>query len=125
MADSRDIVVTLPKDVHWGDYKKELDAVKDGNGILRFKVWNLPGQDVLGGRCYLVWRGYVRGWMKVVGLGMGEFRCETTGKVWQGRFIERSGPFWELVKQIPMRGFQGFRYWQTPLNPPVNGWRPQ
>ncbi len=122
----RDIVITLPAKIKWADYQIELSAVADWKSVLRFKVSNVPKDgNVIGGRCYLVWRGQVRGWMKILGYGAGQFTCETTGKEWTGRFIERSGPFHALDKPIHMRGFQGWRYWQTPLNPPVNGGRPE
>lgn len=107
----RDIVITLPREIEWADYKLELDAVADGKGVLRFKVSKLPQQDVEGGKCYLIWRGFVRGWMEIVGFGAGQFTCETTGTIWTGRFIERSGPFHGLDDVIEMRGFQGWRYW--------------
>ncbi len=118
---ARDIVITLPKEIEWADYQKELDAVADGHDVIRYQVSQYPDPSVRGGRCYLVWRGFVRGWMKITGLVSASFVCETSGKKWgPGKFIERSGKFQKLEELIPMRGFQGFRYWQTPLNPPAS-----
>lgn len=105
----RDIVITLPASIEWEDYQKELDAVAGGRGVLRFKVSNFPTEPIK--NCYLVWRGYVRGYMWVSGYLTGRFTCETTGKEWNGKFIERCGPFHKLKKPIEMRGFQGWRYW--------------
>ena len=103
-----DIIITLPAKVSWDLYQQELDMVADGVGVMRFKVPFLPKQKPE--RCYLVWRGNVVGWMKVVGVFDGNFSCEVTGNVWIGKFIERSGLFHRLENPIPMRGFQGFRY---------------
>jgi hypothetical protein len=35
------------------------------------------------------------------------FKCSTTGREWTGKFIQRTGKFFE-IEPIPMRGFQGF-----------------
>lgn len=106
---SSDIVITIPKTIKWSDYQKELDAVKDGNQVLNFKVRNFPNTKI-GNKCYLSHNGNIIGWMKIVGLSEKSFTCTTTGKVWSGKFIERSGPFHYLESPIPMKGFRGFRY---------------
>lgn len=104
------IVITLPSKVQWEDYKKELAKAVDGKQVLNFKVFNFPKGITKGDRCYLVHRGYVVGWMTITGFSEKEFRCTTTGKKWKGKFIERSGPFHYINDRIPMKGFQGFRY---------------
>lgn len=45
------------------------------------------------------------------GMSEKEFKCTTTGNVWKGKFIERSGKFYE-IEPILMKGFQGFRYYK-------------
>lgn len=109
-----DIVITLPQKIEWADYQRELDAVADGNGVLNYRI---PGTSftldtVKGNRCYLVWRGAVRGWMEITGVDCkGEgFTCMTTGKWWPpGVYIQRSGLFHYLAEPIFMRGFRGWR----------------
>lgn len=103
-----DIVVTLPASVAWEDYSRELNAVSDWSQVMRFKVPTLP-KVVPGDRCYLVWRGSVRGWMAVVGVCEEAFKFSTTGRMWTGKFVERSGPF-HLSAGPSMKGFQGYRY---------------
>lgn len=103
-----DIIVTIPKSIKWEDYKKELDAVKDYSQIMNFKVNNFP-KTAKGNKCYLCYNGNIIGWMEIVGLSEKEFTCTTTGNKWKGKFIERSGPF-HKIDPIPMKGFQGFRY---------------
>lgn len=106
----RDIVVTLPATVKWEDYEKELEQVITGEIRLNFKVPNFPKETGVGCKCYVVHKGFVRGWMEIVGFRDDDFLCEFTGKYWDGKFIERSGEFHYLLEPIPMKGFQGFRY---------------
>lgn len=105
-----DIIVTIPKNIKWEDYEKELDAVKDYEQVMLFKVSNFPKTEP-GSRCYLLYDGAIRGWMEIVGLSQNSFECTTTGNMWKGKFIERSGPF-HKIDPIPMKGFQGFRYFK-------------
>ena len=39
------------------------------------------------------------------------FDCTTTGEHWEGKFIQRTGGF-HKIDPIPMKGFQGFRYFK-------------
>ena len=107
----KDIIITLPKNVSWSDYEKELELVKDGHSVLNFKVNSFP-KTAVGNKCYLVYNGEIKGWMEIIGLSEKEFTCSTTGTEWKGKFIERSGPF-NYITPIPMKGFQGFRYMTT------------
>lgn len=104
-------VITLPQKVEWADYQKELDAVKSGTLSMNFKVPHFPKEMAIGDKCYLVWRGKVRGWMTIVGMKSfpAQWQCMVTGKMWsKGKYIQRSGPFHE-VDGPEMRGFQGIR----------------
>ena len=103
-----DIIVTLPAKTKWEEYQKELDLVLDGTTVMNFKVPVMP-KCVAGDNCFLVHKGYVVGFMVIVGVSRKEFTCSVTGKKWSGIFVERSGPFYEIVP-FPMKGFQGFRY---------------
>ena len=40
--DNRSIVVTLPSNIDWSDYEKELNRVKDYGEVMNFKVYNFP-----------------------------------------------------------------------------------
>lgn len=104
------IIITLPSNIEWSEYQKELDLVKDGEHILNFKVNNFPKNTKIGERCYLVHKGYVVGWMHIFGFSKKDFTCSTTNKEYIGKFIERSGHFYK-IKPIEMKGFQGFRYY--------------
>ena len=106
--EKKDIIITIPKSVKWTDYEKEIDAVKDYTQVMNFKVNNFP-KVLKGSKCYLLYDGNIIGWMEIVGLSEKDFKCSTTGNDWKGKFIERSGPF-HKIDPIPMKGFQGFRY---------------
>ena len=109
--EGRAIIITLPKSVKWDDYEKELDAVKDYEQVMNYKVSSIPKDIDQIKRCYLVHDGFIKGWQEVVGHEKGKtFNCTTTGKNWSGNFIQRSGPFHYLIKPIPMKGFMGWRY---------------
>lgn len=108
----RDIVITIPSSIDWEEYKKELDAVADWKQVMNFKVPFLPKQDI--DRCYVVHKGKLIGWMQCVGaVSKGSFTCSTTGKQWDGNFIQRSGPFHYLDNPKQFKGFQGWRYYDT------------
>jgi hypothetical protein len=104
-----DIAITLPKNIEWSEYEKELNSVADGSQYLNFKVPNLPKYTKVGNKCYLVYRDYIVGWMEITGLVKNDFICSTTGKHWDGNFIQRSGKF-NRIEPIPMKGFRGFKY---------------
>lgn len=103
-----DIIITIPKSIPWEEYKKELKAVEDYSSVMNFKTQHFPKTNV-GDKCYLLYNGLILGWMEITGLSEKTFQCTTTGKVWTGKFIERSGPL-HKINPIPMKGFQGFRY---------------
>lgn len=104
-----DILITLPSSTDFIVYQKELKEVEDGSSVLNFKVPFFPNKSKVGNRCYLVYKGNIIGWMKIVGFEEKAFTCETTGRKWNGKFIQRSGKF-HFISPIPYKGFQGFRY---------------
>lgn len=106
-----DWAITIPKDIEWEDYEQELLFVEDWSGVLNYHVSFSPKNIEEGDRCFVVWRGKVRGWMEVVGKEYYPtgFTCETTGKHWPGgHYIQRSGPF-HVVNGPEMAGFRGIR----------------
>ncbi len=110
ISENMDIIITIPKSIQWKEYEKELEAVKDYKQVMNFKVNNFP-KTKIESKCYSLYNGFIIGWMEIVGMSEKNFTCSTTGKDWKGKFIERSGPF-HKIEPIPMRGFQGFRYFK-------------
>ena len=102
------LLVCIPSSVKWEEYEKELKAVENWKEEMFFKVANLPTLKC--DRCYLAHQGKIKGWMKVTGYqDSAKFKCSTTGKEWEGKFIKRSGPF-HKVKEVNCAPFRGFHY---------------
>jgi len=104
-------LITIPKTVSWSDYKKELATVADGSSVMNYKSRYIPKGMKVGDRCYLVWDGRVRGWMKITGIEdrTKPWTCTTTGNQWPaGKYIQRSGPF-HKVDGPEYTGFRGVR----------------
>lgn len=110
----KDIVITLPSKIEWSDYEKELDMVEKEGGILNFKVSKFPKDAMIGSKCYVIHKGFIKGYMIISGFSEKNFKCEVTGEKWTGKFIERKGKF-HYINPVPMKGFQGFRYIHLPL----------
>jgi hypothetical protein len=106
----RSLIVTLPSRIDWKEYEKELRKAANYKYVLNFKVGNFPKGIHKGDKCYVVHDGYIMGWMEITGFSEEPFKCSTTGKQWDGKFVQRSGPFHYLKERIPYKGFQGFRY---------------
>lgn len=107
-----DWIITLPKTVEWSDYEKELQALEDPNVVLNFRI-PVAVKAVPGDRCFLCWRGQVRGYMTVsqVFTYAHGFKCATTGKIWPaGHYIQRHGP-WVPINdyKLVIKSFQGIR----------------
>ena len=108
-----DIVITLPANIPWKEYRKELEAVADGTQVMYFRVPQLPTKAHVGDRCYILYRRLILGWMEIVYIGgVDGFTCTTTDTRWPaGNYVGRSGKFHQLANPIIAgRGFQGFHY---------------
>ena len=105
-----DWLITIPKTVPWSEYKKELAAVANGRDQLNYRVRYRPKGMEYGDRMFVVHNGFVRGWMKIVGVDSRDgFTCATTGREWPaGCYIARSGKFHGIVP-IEYPGFRGVR----------------
>jgi len=106
---SQDIIITIPKSIKWNEYEKELIAAENGE-VLNFKTNGFPRTNI-GSKCYICYNGNVIGYHIISGLSEKEFKCTTTGNIWKGKFIERTGKFYK-IDPITMKGFQGFRYFK-------------
>lgn len=104
----RDIVITIPKSIKWEEYQKELDSAENGD-ILNYKVRSFP-KTTIGNKCYICYDGNILGYHIISGMSQKEFQCTTTGNIWNGNFIERTGKF-HKIDPIPMKGFRGFQYY--------------
>lgn len=104
------LLITLPSSIEWNDYEKELKTVEDESQVMNFKVPFLPKNIKDIKRVYLVYKGNIVGWQKFVGTSEQPFKCTTTDKKWDGKFLQRTGPF-HKIEPIACVGFRGFRYY--------------
>ena len=105
------LLITIPKTIKWEDYEKEIDAVKDESQEMNYKVSSKPTKVDVGDRCYLCHNGFIKGWMKISNISKKKFQCTTTGKDWdEGWYVSRTGEFHKLDKEIPQKGFMGYKY---------------
>lgn len=108
-----DIVVTWPKSRSLQSYLDELERADREDKLINFRISSIPKEDVT--RCFMVHDGAVRGYTNVLKVDIyqrGEIRDPITGHAWpDGIYITRD-PEWYPIEPIPMKGFQGFRYFK-------------
>lgn len=113
------IVVTWPKSRPLASYVAELKKAEEAGLTINFRVANYPAVP-FGARCYHVHDGYVRGWVTTLGFEhreYGEVTDPVTGASWpSGKYIVRK-PDWHPVDPTPMKGFQGWRYFDADVTP--------
>ncbi len=108
----KDIIITIPKTIKWSEYQKELDEAENG-AVMNFKVNHFPKESGVGADCWIIYDGMLIGSMKISGFVEHAFTCSTTGKEWEGKFIQRTGKLEKVLGRVPMKGFQGWRYFEA------------
>jgi hypothetical protein len=111
-----DIAVTWPKTRPLGSYYAELERARRAGQVINFRVGARPKETPQ--RCYMVYDGFVRCWMPVKGVvWRNQFEIRRVGGGWwpPGWYIVRTPVYAELERQVPMKGFQGFRYFDRSL----------
>jgi hypothetical protein len=91
-----DIIITIPKNIKWLDWKKECDEVENNpNMQLNFRLPRLPTKTKPGDKCYVLHNGYIKGFHIIHDLKFQKsFICKTTGQHWpEGNYIIRKGKF--------------------------------
>jgi len=105
------LLITIPKKIKWEDYLKEIDAVKDGKSEINYKVSSKPSKVGIGDKCFICHDGFIKGWMTISDISQKQFECSTTGKQWAyAWYVSRTGVFHPIDKEIPCKGFMGYRY---------------
>lgn len=107
-----DWVITVPQTVEWNSYLRELKDAAERDLTLNFRVPFIPKALKAGDRCFVVYKGFVQGWLEVIGWVTypESWKCSTTGRQWAaGKYVQRKAPLHLLKEPIPMRGFQGIR----------------
>lgn len=108
----RDIVVTWPSRRPLRSYLSELEKAKKGGLVINYRIVNPPRSEV--DRCYLVHGGKIVGYNEVIeivrrGEGM---VADVGGGFWPAGWYVVRKPDFHPTKLVPMRGFQGWRYFE-------------
>lgn len=113
---TRDIVVTTPKQSIEIAAEEAEYCIKNKFGYY-FRVLNSSPKNVnISSKVFYVEDGYVRGFAEVFKIHFGQMTCEITGKIWKGNCIlVMSASSWCWIKPIKMKGFQGYRYFNQPV----------
>ena len=100
------------------------DCIEAGGGTYFRRLNSRPEHLRIGDRCYYVEDAYVRGFAIVNKIEYHKgWTCETTGYDWHaGWYVEMDARSWRWIQPIPMRGFQGWRYFTQPVKI-LGGWR--
>lgn len=109
-----DLLLTWPKSSPLRSYLSELRRALERGDVINYRVAAEPlVADCQ--RVYMVYDGKIRGWSPFIDItwrGAGVVRDRGGGYWPEGWYIVRSPEWVDLdpAEQTPMRGFQGFRY---------------
>lgn len=123
-----DIVVTTPKTerVNAEAEAEWAKAQGGGIGVTYFRrMKKVPQNLELGDKVFYCEDGYVRGFCILGGIDWGEQPavCAVTMRDWgDGAQLIMRADSWQWIKPIPMKGFQGFRYFKQPFEV-VGDWK--
>jgi hypothetical protein len=119
-----DIVVTTPKNQMASAAREATACIVAGGGEYHRKLHCIPQKCGKGSKVFYVEDGYIRGFAVVKGFLVypAGFTCDTTGQVWPpGAYVVLPADSWKWIKPIPMKGFQGWRYFDHPFEV-IGGW---
>lgn len=106
-----DIAVTVPKK-EYENIEKENKFVEDNDDVVQY--WSMkakPKYFELGDKVYFVRGGHIIGYQECIDFVV-DAKCEVTDRTWEGFNLVLKCPMIELEKPIPMKGFQGYRYYE-------------
>ena len=124
----KNIIVTTPKSEIETASKEAKKCINDGSGYYFRTFKRKPKGIESGSKIYYVEDGYIRGYGVIAGLADGQKKCDVTGRVFgednNQNICHAIIPActWKWIKPIPMKGFQGFRYFYDSGVEIAGGW---
>ena len=119
----KDIIVTTPKNKMAVAEKEARGCIEAGEGFYFRTFRNTPRYLGVGSHIFYVEDGFVRGFGVVSEIRNGNMQCGTTGHDWgYGTHAVMQADSWKWVKPIPMKGFQGWRYFDSKDFKVVGNW---
>lgn len=124
MKKKADIIVTTPKNKIRVAEEEARQCIEAGGGFYFRTFRSRPKRLAVGSRIFYVEDGFIRGFGVVSEIVYGTMICDTTGHDWsEGYHAVMPANSWKWIKPIPMKGFQGWRYFDNPRTRVVGGWR--
>lgn len=120
------IIVTTPKSEMANSQREAEECLKSGSGYYFRSISKKPKDIVVGeSKLYYVEDGYVRGYGVIIGISESNGKqCDVTDKIWNGKyFILTTASSWKWINPLPMKGFQGWRYFDDKEVEVVGGWK--
>lgn len=118
----KDIIVTTPKGEMANAAKEAADCLAAGSGFYFRTLGTIPKHFDIGGKVWYVENGYIRGYAFCSHIERDGATCATTGRHWLGAVrIIMAADSWKWIKPIPMKGFQGWRYFIAPADMEIAG----
>lgn len=119
----KDIIVTTPKDKMELAAQEANECIRAGGGCY-FRTFRVrPRELAHGSRVFYVEDGFIRGFATVSEIQNGSMICGTSGYDWgEGYHAFMDAKSWKWIKPIPMKGFQGWRYFDGSKVKVVGGW---
>lgn len=110
----KDIIVTTPKNKMAIAEEEARLCIESGGGFYFRTFRNVPRHLGIGSRIFYVEDGFVRGFGVVSEVKNGNMQCETTGHDWgEGTHAVMPANSWKWTKPVPMKGFQGWHYFEA------------
>lgn len=110
----KDIVVTTPKSKMAIAEEEAMRCIEAGGGFYFRTFRNSPCHLKIGSHIFYVENGFVRGFGTVSEIRNGNIQCGTTGHDWgEGTHAIMPADSWKWIKPILMKGFQGWRYYDS------------
>jgi hypothetical protein len=98
---SRDVIISLPKNKTWIEYLMHFTDLQHTNGTIHVFVQEIPKTEP-GNKCYIVFDGILRGWMKI---------SKLTETQHNEVYLELLPNLNEVGKNVPMSEIDGFKYY--------------
>lgn len=119
----KDIVVTTPKNKMAIAEAEARQCIESGGGFYFRTFRNTPRHLGIGSCIFYVEDGFIRGFGAVSEIINGNMQCGTTGYDWgEGTHAIMPADSWKWVKPTPMKGFQGWRYFEANGIKVVGNW---
>lgn len=116
-----DIIVTTPKREIANAAAEAAEVIADGGGRYFRHLGRRPEKTKPGERIFYVEDGYIRGFAIILLIEYCDMKCATTGRMWTGINAGMDATTWQWIRPIPMRGFQGWRYFTAPPDMEIVG----